>query len=164
MYLVVKPLCIFGNNISNIIRVVLKSGCLTGSRKFGLFNEKSDWDYFIKYELISDFVDLKFLKKYHESSDLPTLSFNIFIFNGECEVYPADKVINVLVCLSDGEYNAWFKSTEQFVNMLRNDDMLLVAKSKDVRVAIFEELRRINGIGDKERIMGRILRTGDEPF
>lgn len=144
----IKPNCFSYDDVQNVIKLVLKNGFLTGSRKFGMQSDDSDWDYIVKYDFLKEIINLNYLVKYNENSELPTLSFKIYIFNSEGDKKPF-KVINVLVCVKDGEYDSWVKSTDQFIDIIKNEHAFNVSKCKDVRIAIFEQLRFINGIGNK---------------
>lgn len=145
----IKPLwvkVVSDNKLNELIKIVIKNGYLCGSRKFELSNSRSDWDYVIKSDLVCDYLDIEGLIKYNENSQLPTLSAKILIENEELDEI---KIINILVTISDNEYDAWVKSTEQFVELLKNDTFKEIVKDKLTRVSIFERLRQLNGIGDR---------------
>jgi len=140
MKIEIKPDCASLSDVPKIIKTALKYGFLCGSRKFGISHEKSDYDYIVKKEDIEDFVDIKALKKYNENSHLPTLAMRVNVDN---------KSFNILVTLNTDEFTSWVRSTNQFIELLRNDIFKEIVLDKDTRVAVFERLREINGIGNK---------------
>lgn len=126
-----------------LIKIIVNNGYLCGSKRFKLDNDNSDWDYVIDHSYVSEYINIKYLVAYNKESELPTLSAKIII-DGE-----KFKIINVLVTISEQEYDAWVKSTEQFIEMMSNDVFKEIVKDKSIRVVIFEKLRELNGIGNK---------------
>jgi len=125
-----------------IVEIAIKTGFMTGSRRFGLEHKKSDYDFVVKVRNFKGMINIGYLNKYrstHDCNGIPTLGFKIYMKN---------KVFNILVTTRDEEYDAWKKSTNQFLELLKNDVFREVMNKKETRISFFERLRDINGIGD----------------
>lgn len=126
-----------------IVKIAIKTGFMTGSRRFGLEHEKSDYDFVVRVSNFKGMINIGYLNEYrlkHDGNEVfPTLGFKIYL---------KDKKFNLLVTTRDTEYDAWEKSTNQFLELLENDVFKEVMSKKETRVSFFERLREINGIGD----------------
>lgn len=145
----VTPIAVNGSNgsIDALLAQVYREGFLTGSRMMGLHTDESDWDYIIKSWHFPA-IDLKVLENYCKCTSMPTKGFKIHVRQEHDG--PLLGIVNILVCTTQKEYDAWVHASRAFLFLLNESSFFLaLAKAKPFRIATFSALRELYGIGDK---------------
>jgi hypothetical protein len=143
---------------TELFKVAIKNGFLTGSKKFGLDTKDSDYDYVVKLDDVSDYINFKNLESYNKNSNLPTCCLFAKV---------KGKLFNFLITENDDEYSYWVKSTEQFLKLMENDFFAELAKDKYFRTTVFEFLREKNGLKNKPitcNISNKTVQNDEVPF
>lgn len=122
---------------SAFIERVRSVGVLVGSRAINVHTAFSDWDYLVEAHRVPE-VNVDHLKNYVYCG-LPTLGFK---FRHEGEVF------NLLVSTSKQEHRAWQKTQATWLLMIQQSPAFAgVVKDKRFRVAAYQALREMNGLG-----------------
>ena len=114
---------------------VCKVAFPTGSRVLGGVTSDSDYDYVL--------TELEY-KHLVQAYDIPhSQPFAYINYPSKSVKYLCgDKIINLIVTISDEVKQAWIKTTHDYLELVNVN----IPISKDLRVAIFSYFRTINGI------------------
>ena len=114
-----------------IIDAIARGGFLTGSRRLGGNNEKSDYDYV---------VSRGFYLELREDYGIPLAKRSgRYNLKNTASLYYEDSQgtqYNLIICDSDKMYNAWVNATKRYLELVNVD----IEISRDIRVAIFHSL------------------------
>ena len=117
-----------------ILRIIRRRGVLTGSRKFGVDTDDSDYDYLISRKIFegenfNDYIGSVF--KYNEGSGFEDE------FQG-LKIFYQGKTFDILIPNSEKDWGAWEYATEQMA-LFPTDPI----SNKEDRVMLFEQLKSI---------------------
>lgn len=132
--------------IADFVEKVGRLGLACGSRAWGLAGDASDYDYVIFAAQFPE-IDLRILEK-SDYSNLPTPGF--YVAYRSRYVPGGFVLLNVLVCRSQEEYQAWQTCVMQMRDLLQHPLLFDLCRTKAVRVALFQELRNRAGLRDDD--------------
>lgn len=128
-----------------LLKKIIALGFRTGSTLWGIGNDDSDIDIVLSHKflrsdprMLLDGLDEYFIKHFNSNYDGEEEcihSFYSLTTNNK-------KVINLIVCTNDKQYNAWKAATDVMSNLINSNIVFKeIMKNKTMRVELFENFK-----------------------